>query len=154
MELKEKLINRSKMFDKVNKTIILLRGLPSSGKTNFAEYIQTLDSDTVICCADDYFENKETGEYNFDREKLGEAHHQCKEKFAQAIKLKTENIVVANTNTSEKEFAFYKEKGEKYGYRVFSLVIENRHGKRNHHEVPESTINIMGQRLKKSIKLR
>ncbi len=41
------------------KNLILLRGLPGSGKSTFAK---TMWSELVVCEADDYFVDKETGE--------------------------------------------------------------------------------------------
>jgi hypothetical protein len=36
---------------------------------------------------------------------------------------------------------------KKYGYKVFSIVIENRHGGSNEHGVPEDKIKIMKERF-------
>jgi hypothetical protein len=41
----------------------------------------------------------------------------------------------------------YFELAEKYGYRVYSLIVENRHGGINEHEVPEDKLQIMKNRF-------
>ena len=41
----------------------------------------------------------------------------------------------------------YYELAEKYGYAVFSLIVENRHGGKNVHNVPEETLEKMRNRF-------
>jgi hypothetical protein len=36
---------------------------------------------------------------------------------------------------------------EKYGYKVYSLIVENRHGGVNEHGVPEDKLEIMKNRF-------
>jgi hypothetical protein len=56
--------------------------------------------------------------------------------------------------TSEKELAPYIELAQKYGYQIISLIVENRHGNKSVHDVPDETLDRMEVRLKGSIKLR
>lgn len=56
-------------------------------------------------------------------------------------------IVVANTFTQEWEMNPYIELAKKYGYKVISLVVENRHGNKNIHNVPDETIQKMVNRF-------
>lgn len=60
-------------------------------------------------------------------------------------------IAVANTFTQEWEFQPYFELAEKYGYKTFSIVVENRHGGVNQHGVPQDKLEQMKNRF--SIKL-
>jgi hypothetical protein len=41
----------------------------------------------------------------------------------------------------------YYDLAEKYEYRVFSIVIENRHGNKNLHGVPDDTLKRMKDRF-------
>jgi len=59
----------------IPKVLTLVRGLPGSGKSTFANFIW---NDYAICEADKFFTDKE-GNYNFDASKLKEAHKWCKE---------------------------------------------------------------------------
>ncbi|AHK11220.1 hypothetical protein S14_111 [Shewanella sp. phage 1/4] len=43
------------------------------------------------------------------------------------------NIVVHNTNTSERELKPYLKLAEEHSYEVVSLVVENRHGNHDMH---------------------
>lgn len=60
-------------------------------------------------------------------------------------------IVVANTFTQDWEMDIYYVLATRYNYRVHSLIVENRHGNENIHNVPEDNLNRMKSRF--SIKL-
>lgn len=129
--------------------LILVRGLPGSGKSSFAELIW---ADFVICEADKFFYD-ENGNYNFDGSKLKEAHAWCKNEVEMRMKEHQETsqyypeIVVSNTFTQEWEMEDYFKLAEKYGYKVVSLIVENRHGNKNLHGVPEEKIEQMRNRF-------
>ena len=42
---------------------------------------------------------------------------------------------------------YYYQAAEKYGYRVYSLIVENRHDGVNSHSVPTETIKKMRKRF-------
>jgi hypothetical protein len=56
-------------------------------------------------------------------------------------------VVVSNTFTQEWEMETYYELAAKYGYRVCSLIVENRHGGVNEHGVPEDKLEQMKTRF-------
>jgi len=56
-------------------------------------------------------------------------------------------IIVSNTFTQEWEMKPYYELAKQYGYTVFSLVVENRHGGVNEHGVPDETLEKMRNRF-------
>ena len=58
------------------------------------------------------------------------------------------DIVVSNTFTRAWEMEPYFELAEKYGYKVHTLVVENRHGGVNEHNVPAEEIEQMKNRFK------
>lgn len=123
------------------KKIILARGLPGLGKTTFAESI----CETVFS-ADQYFEDV-FGNYNFNADKLGIAHAMCQKNTELAMSHGKETICVANTFTTSREMKPYFELAEKYGYTVFSVIVENRHGGVNVHNVPAETLEKMQNRF-------
>lgn len=129
--------------------LILLRGLPGSGKSSFAKLMW---SEYVICEADKFFYDKD-GNYNFDGSKLKEAHAWCKDQVETFMKDHQANsqyypeIVVSNTFTQEWEMEDYFKLAEKYGYKVVSLIVENRHGGKNVHGVPDEKIEQMRNRF-------
>jgi predicted kinase len=129
--------------------LFLVRGLPGSGKTSFATHIW---NDYAVCEADKFFYDKE-GNYNFDPSKLKEAHDWCKNQVEIRMSDHQVNtqyypeIAVSNTFTQEWEMEDYFKLAEKYGYKVVSLIIENRHGSQNVHGVPEDKLQIMKDRF-------
>lgn len=129
--------------------LFLVRGLPGSGKTSFASAIW---NDYAVCEADKFFYDKE-GNYNFDPSKLKEAHNWCKNEVEIRMQDHQNNhqyypeIAVSNTFTQEWEMEDYFKLAEKYGYKVVSLIIENRHGGQNVHGVPEDKLQIMKNRF-------
>jgi phenolic acid decarboxylase len=56
-------------------------------------------------------------------------------------------VVVSNTFTQEWEMEAYYKLAEMYGYRVYSLIVENRHGGVNEHGVPQETLTKMRDRF-------
>jgi predicted kinase len=133
----------------MNGVLFLVRGLPGSGKTSFATAIW---NDYAVCEADKFFYDKE-GNYNFDSSKLKDAHAWCKNEVETRMKDHQVNqqyypeIAVSNTFTQEWEMEDYFKLAEKYGYKVVSLIIENRHGGQNVHGVPEDKLQIMKNRF-------
>jgi predicted kinase len=132
--------------------IILLRGVSGCGKSTFAEAISAMNPDSVICCADDFF--MKDGVYNFDANKLYAAHKACVNKFMAALEAGVSTIIVANTNTSEKDWKPYEYYGKAAGYRVFFVVVENRHGGSDCHMVSEDVLVRQESRIRSSLKLR
>lgn len=133
------------------KTIYILRGVSSSGKTTLADTLCQLP-DTKTIAADDYFYDS-YGNYNFRALDLGKAHDWCRG-GVETLMCQEHNIVLHNTNTTEKEIIPYLELAAQYGYKVVSLVVEKRHNNMNNHNVPEHTLVRQEKRLHNSIKLR
>ena len=129
-------------------TLTIVRGIPGSGKSTFAEYL-SMSNNAVICTADDFFVD-ESGEYNWNPAKIGMAHSWCKKQCENAMK-SGKDVIIANTSTTESELKPYITLANKFNYRVFSVIVENRHGGTNIHSVPDETISRMKGRF--SIKL-
>jgi hypothetical protein len=90
----------------------------------------------------------------FDGSKIKEAHAWCKATVREwmgmnddTYGLEYSDIAVSNTFTQEWEMEDYYELAKEYGYRVFSLVVENRHGGVNTHGVPEEKLEQMKNRF-------
>jgi predicted kinase len=129
------------------KTLFILRGVPGSGKTSLAESLGG-----VYFEADKFF--MINGEYKFDYTKLKQAHDLCRHSTEAAMSIGHERVIVSNTFTTEDQMHPYLDLAKDYGYRVVSLVIENRHGNKSIHDVPEETLIAMESKLRNSIKLR
>ena len=127
------------------KQLILLRGLPGAGKSTLAKL---LVGDKSYCHkeADMFFVDRE-GNYKFEPSKIKDAHAWCKEETEFLLRLEHSPVVVSNTFTQEWEMDAYFELAEEFGYQVFSLVVENRHGGMNVHGCPEDKIEQMRNRF-------
>ncbi len=134
------------------KELYLIRGCPGSGKSTLAKSLGGTHLE-----ADMYFITI-NGEYEFDPSQLKYAHQWCQNSVEEAmtwdenpeiefLSVGVSRIVVSNTFTQEWEMKPYFELAEKHGYKVFSIIVENRHGGVNEHGVPEDKLEIMRNRF-------
>jgi predicted kinase len=128
----------------MEKNLILLRGLPGSGKSTLAKLL--VDKDYCHKEADMFFVDRD-GNYNFDPSKIKDAHSWCKGEVAHLMKYEHSPIVVSNTFTQEWEMDDYYKMAEELGYRVTSMIVENRHGGKNEHGVPDDKLETMKNRF-------
>ena len=125
----------------MEKILTICRGIPGSGKSTFAK---TLGGQHYE--ADMFFIDEE-GNYKFDVTKIKEAHQWCQSIVKTDMILEYPKIVVSNTSTQEWEIEPYFKLAKEYGYTVFSIVVENRHGGVNQHGVPEDKLEQMRNRF-------
>ena len=143
----------------MNNSILIIRATSGSGKSSFAEFIKEIYPDSVVCCADDYFHTNydgfnPDGVYKFNPEKLGAAHGACRRKFQKAVDTGAKCVIVANVNAKKRDWEFYEEYGKQNGYRVFFIVLENRHNGVDIHGLDESTLTRQENNIKNSLKVR
>jgi len=122
------------------KELILVRGCPGSGKSTFAKLLGGKHIE-----ADMFF--MKDGEYQFDFTKLKDAHRWCNTIVGGWMSDGEERIVVSNTFTQEWEMKDYYDWAKDFDYKVFSIIVENRHGGVNEHGVPEDKLKIMRKRF-------
>lgn len=118
------------------KHVIILRGLPGSGKTSFVEDVIKPDAHIE---ADQFFVD-EKGEYHFDQSRQGLAHKDAMVRFEKALSEEKGKIVVSNTSSRRSEFWSYLKKAKEKGYRVSVMVMENYHKGGDVHNTPKKVI--------------
>jgi predicted kinase len=128
------------------KELFLLRGLPGSGKSTLAKTLGGIQIE-----ADQYFVDS-NGEYKFDASQLKHAHNYCQGQTEAWMKtdgaqVNADRIIVSNTFTQEWEMEHYYKLANLYGYRVYSIVVENRHSGENVHGVPADKLEQMKNRF-------
>ena len=128
------------------KQIILVRGLPGSGKSTSAK---TLATSGYHFEADMFF--MKDGVYKFDPVRIENAHDWCRTQVIQSMAINLNLIVVSNTFTMEWEMMPYIALAKQYGYMVHTIIVENRHGSENTHDCPKPTIDKMKQRFEISL---
>ena len=134
----------------MSKELILVRGVPGSGKSTTAKLLGAGGSGYAHFEADMYF--MVDGVYKFDPAKIRDAHAWCQGSVERAMLLNhtaghNSTIIVSNTFTQEWEMKVYYDMAKTYGYTVFSVIVENRHGGENLHGVPEDKVQIMKDRF-------
>jgi predicted kinase len=125
----------------MEKVLYIVRGVPGSGKTTLAKQLTA-----NVFEADHYFYDND-GNYNFIPSEIKEAHKECQQFVGYAMESGIEKIAVSNTFTQEWEMEPYFELAKKHSYKVFTIVVENRHGGVNQHGVPEDKIEQMKNRF-------
>jgi predicted kinase len=137
----------------MGKNLYIVRGLPGSGKSTFA---RSIAKPYQIFEADQYFMKR--GKYNFDVTKLKDAHDDCKQRVARRMRenlfnsIFFTNIVVSNTFTQDWEMRFYRNVAKRYGYKVHTIIVENRHYGKNVHSVPQDKLQAMEDRFEIKLK--
>lgn len=125
----------------MEKVLYIVRGIPGSGKSTLAKQLTS-----NVFEADHYFYDND-GNYNFIPSEIKEAHKECQQFVGLAMMSSIPKIAVSNTFTQEWEMQPYFDLAKKYGYIVFTIIVENRHGGKNVHNVPENVIESMKNRF-------
>ena len=137
------------------KQVFILRGLPGSGKSYYAqtladELVTGDQSQYLICSTDDYFYD-EQGEYKFDKFKLSQFHNLNLARFINALSQSVPLVIVDNTNIKKWEFIAYSQAAIALGYQVKEVIVgevkdksmQHLYAKRNSHKVPLKMISKM-----------
>jgi predicted kinase len=105
--------------------VIILRGLPGSGKSTYCAKLKAQHGKIRVCSADAFFETPKG--YWFEISKLQEAHAQCMRWFLQYLDDLGDSspIVVDNTNTTAAEVSPYVSVARSHGIepRIISLRV-------------------------------
>ena len=86
-------------------TMLVMRGLPGSGKSTVVSAITRLYPQAVVCSADQYF--MKDGKYEFDASQLKFAHQQSQDKARAACEAGERLVVVDNTGVKRWELVNY-----------------------------------------------
>ena len=127
------------------KKVVILRAIPGSGKSTLARTIQSMEPDTVIVSADNYFID-ENGVYTFKPAEIKNAHAQCMSDFNNALRDRNvKMIIVDNTNIQRWNFLAYIKIARQMRAQVTVIRFDadKSVGNRNTHGVPEETIQSM-----------
>lgn len=129
----------------LSRSLVILRGLPGSGKTSFAKLFKA-----PVCSADDYL--MLGGKYIWTHDGAIKAHAACQEKCKRLMIDGTPLIVISNMHVKSRDMRPYTKLAEDFNYKVFSIIVENRHDGKNDHMVTEDMLKDIEERFQ--IKLR
>ena len=122
--------------------LILVRGVSGSGKSTIAPMFEN----AVLVSTDDFFLD-EYGDYVFDANSLVINHQFCQLAVSMMMKDEEELIVVHNTFTADWEMDAYFDLAREHGYAVHTIIVENRHGSKNVHDVPQDVVKAQKERF-------
>lgn len=128
--------------------LYLIRGLPGSGKSTFAkELAEGLDCNHF---EHDKYLYTDEGEYLWTEKRMAYAYRKCL-RDTEATMVDGEPVIVSNVFQTSKSLKNYRKLAEKYGYRVTYIVVENRRGGVNIHDVPQEALDNMREAFQVSI---
>lgn len=120
--------------------LYLIRGLPGSGKSTLAAELATA-LDAPHFEHDQYLYTPE-GEYLWTESRMAYAFRQCL-RDTEEMMAKGEPVVVSNVFPTARAMKNYRKLAEKYSYQVTYVVVENRRGGVNIHNVPQEALDGM-----------
>jgi predicted kinase len=129
----------------MSKDLVLLRGLPGSGKTTLATLLAAA-SGAVFFSIDDYFTDAD-GTYAFRYQDNHLAYDHCIQRTKAAMAANEPLILVHNTFVYDWEMKPYIDLAETCGYRLHVCTVEKYHGGSNTHEVSEEQITKMATKF-------
>ena len=121
--------------------LIIIRGLPGSGKSTKAKELIT-EIDWAIHCEADMF-HVIGGKYCFNLDRVGDGHKWCQAETALWLN-RGRTVIVSNTYTTMAEMQPYLDLAERYDVAV--RVIEMKGDWGSIHGVPEPIIKKMAER--------
>ena len=123
--------------------LIIIRGLPGSGKTTIAKKMLVNECEGYSHYEADMFFEDEEGNYVFDHNLLKKAHAWCKG----CTRLDLQNgksVIVSNTFTQMWEMKPYIEMAEGFGIEYEVIEVSGEYG--SIHGVPDEVIQKMKER--------
>lgn len=141
----------------MSKQLILMRGLPGSGKSHLAgQLLKSFLDDgisAIIVSADD-FHYGHSDQYDYKVKAAPFAHKKCQGDAAWHMNTGTQVIIVDNTNITISDMLPYFELASIYDYAIMLLESQaswawdvNECTTRNEHQVPRETIQSMHDRF-------
>jgi hypothetical protein len=92
------------------------------------------------------------GKYTWSHDGAAKAHAACQEKCKRLMIDGTPLIVISNMHVKSRDMRPYTKLAEDFNYKVFSVIVENRHEGKNDHGVTEEMLKDNEERFQ--IKLR
>ncbi|NWW98008.1 N4BP2 protein, partial [Caloenas nicobarica] len=100
----------------IGQVLVLLRGVPGSGKSYLARTLLEDNPGGIILSTDDYFSKH--GQYHYDPDCLGEAHDWNRKRAKEAFEMRISPIIIDNTNIQAWEMKPYVMLAQQFKYKV------------------------------------
>jgi tRNA uridine 5-carbamoylmethylation protein Kti12 len=122
--------------------LIIIRGIPGSGKTTKALELKKTIPECFHFEADSYF--MKNGVYKFDPSKLGPAHCLCQSLTKNCLR-EGYSVIVSNTGITKKEVQPYLNMAKELNIPVEIIIMRGEF--QNVHGVPEEKLQSMRERF-------
>ena len=116
----------------MDKVLIIIRGLPGSGKTTLAKTLS--DNIYPIYSEDDHY-HKEDGSYEWSKDKEVDAKISCWDSVIDCLQQGIAKVFVTNVFLTQKDIEPYLNIANDLGYRCHVLIAQNTHGSQSIHNV-------------------
>ncbi|NWW90099.1 N4BP2 protein, partial [Rhynochetos jubatus] len=100
----------------IGQVLVLLRGVPGSGKSYLARTLLEDNPGGIILSTDDYF--YKDGQYHYDPDCLEEAHDWNRKRAKEAFEMRISPIIIDNTNVQAWEMKPYVSLAQQFKYKV------------------------------------
>ncbi|XP_061850195.1 NEDD4-binding protein 2 isoform X2 [Colius striatus] len=100
----------------IGRVLVLLRGVPGSGKSYLARTLLEDNPGGIILSTDDYFYKQ--GQYHYDPDCLEEAHDWNRKRAKEAFETRISPIIIDNTNIQAWEMKPYVALAQQFKYKV------------------------------------
>lgn len=128
--------------------LILIRGLPGSGKTTLARHLITTNQMLKMSASVNHYEADMffmvNEKYEFDATRLNQAHNWCLDKTREGVE-QGGTVIVSNTFTRLRELRPYFELAKEFNIVPVVYLAQNTFG--SVHGVPEETMDKMKERF-------
>lgn len=125
----------------MDNVLVIVRGIPGSGKSTFSNKLLNILENSVHYETDQYF--VVDGQYVFDRKKLGQNHEMCFNDAMMAL-MGGKTVIVSNTFTTMNEMNRYIKLAEWYSSGL--IVVNMNYNFKSVHDVPSKTLEYMKKR--------
>ncbi|NXD35089.1 N4BP2 protein, partial [Copsychus sechellarum] len=105
-----------KKMQLIGQVLVLLRGVPGSGKSYLARNLLEDNPGGIVLSTDDYFYKH--GQYHYDPDCLGEAHDWNRKRAKEAFEMRISPIIIDNTNIQAWEMKPYVTLAQQFKYKV------------------------------------
>ena len=142
----------------MKKILVLLGGIPGSGKTTLAELFDKLLNSHVDTFSTDEFFTDENGTYTFNGNKIKDAHEWNASRTEQAMicspaevnKTVTHVVIVHNTFAELWETDQYKQLAEAHGFFLINLICRRLHDGKSSHVDDQDIVDRCSEKIARS----
>lgn len=123
------------------KMLYIVRGLPGSGKSTLA--VTLAGSLHAPHYEEDTYLHDRQGNYLWTEKRMNDSIEICISECRKAMQRANQVIVVSNVFEKNEMLNPYQELADQYGYHVTYMIVENRRGGVNIHNVPDEALEQM-----------